>query len=225
MICPLRGRTTLTPGGSLHSLSLPPHPWTRSFPKALPEASKGIQVTVYHHFGRAVFCSFWGWFSSYPPSLPLLQALCPGHSLATGNRSRKEPMDTQGGEQTHPVLSVWSLPCCLIFMPSHLSSVIDASITPKEMYLVSHLLNCINWKRGLPLCRSGGSPDVPLPLPELGIPRKFFAQPPPLQVWTIPAGVGGFSHLPLSSENPSPHPGVSICWSGCFPEEHLRCCN
>lgn len=38
-------------------------------------------------------------------------------------------------------------------MHSHISSVIYAFITQKEMYLVSHVLNCINWKRGLTLCR------------------------------------------------------------------------
>lgn len=32
------------------------------------------------------------------------------------------------------------------------------------MYLVSHVLNCINWKRGLTLCRGTGTP---LPQPRL----------------------------------------------------------
>lgn len=49
-------------------------------------------------------------------------------------------------------------------MHSHISSVIYASITQKEMYLVSHVLNCINWKRGLTLCRGTGTP---LPQPRL----------------------------------------------------------
>lgn len=98
-----------------------------------------------------------------------------------------------GEKKIKTIVFVWFVPCRLIFMHSHISSVIYAFITQKEMYLVSHVLNCINWKRGLTLCprarcsrdaepcssasRPAGSsrcpqpgPKVSIPLPELGIP-------------------------------------------------------
>lgn len=90
MICPPRGRTTPTPLGSFT-----PHPWTRSLPKALPEASRGH-----------VLPPLWGFFLQLlgliflfsPPSPPLLQALCPWEVGA--GRSPWTPR----GERTHPVL-------------------------------------------------------------------------------------------------------------------------
>lgn len=96
-----------------------------------------------------------------PPAGPVCRA-----QLGHGEQEREGARGHPGGNkpiQSFPFGSFRA--ASLIFMPSHLSSVIDASITPKEMYLVSHLLNCINWKRGLPLCPAWGEPSCALPAP------------------------------------------------------------
>lgn len=80
-------------------------------------------------------------------------------------------------------------------MHSHISSVIYASITQKEMYLVSHVLNCINWKRGLTLCRGTGTP---LPQPQL-------------QMSPALGGSGTLRVWPPRCCPLSPCPGASLC--------------
>lgn len=158
------------------------------------------------------------------PSFPtLLQALCPWPSLATGNRSRKEPVDTQGG--TNPSSRFRLVPS-----------------VPPHIYAFTFIFcyRCIHYSKGNvscftsiklykleawpPFVPQGGSPAVP-PAPRA---RHSLKTPPSTSLSCSPPGGNhpcwSWRLLPpppeLRESLTSP-PYVDPAAS----EEHLRRCN
>lgn len=115
------------------ALPVPPSPSLDTFPfqKPLEESRSPFTTTL-----GGLFLQLLGLiFLSYPPSPPLLHAPCPGHSLATGNRSRKEPVDTRGGNKP-----IQSFP----FAPS----------VPPHIYAFTFIFcyRCIHYSKGNVSC-------------------------------------------------------------------------